>query len=766
MVAHLDKPFRRALLCSSVINSTWIVALSFAAAVAAWAVPGEVIHEQKLSSLQGNFTGVLDNSDQFGYAVSALGDVDGDGVPDLAVGACFDDDGGTDRGAVWVLLLYPDGTVKAHQKISATQGGFSGVLDDTDLFGTSVCSPGDLDGDNVPDLVVGAMNDDDGGADYGAIWVLFLNADGTVKAHQKISAAAGGFTGAIGFFDNFGNAVAPVGDLNGDFVPDLAVGALNDDDGGTNRGAVWVLFLNADGTVNANQKISDTEGGFAPALVNFDTFGTSVSGIGDLDMDGVPDLAVGAIGDDDGGAQRGAVWVLFLNADGTVKSHQKISNSQGNFSAVLENSDWFGVSVTALNDLDNDGINDLAVGAYGDDDGGNTFGAAYVLFLNGDGTVLSFQKISALEGSFTGPLRAGDRFGNAAAYLGDLDGDSMPEVAFGAYFDDDGGPSRGAVWLLGLESVVINPDSDGDGLTDADETDVYGTDPANPDTDGDGLTDGDEVLVDGTDPLNPDTDGGGIGDGQEVLIDGTDPLDPSDDVIDSDGDGLLDGMERDLAKQDGCLDPFNPDSDSDGLTDGEEYLVTGTDYCDPDTDGDGVQDGDDPDPLSPDMSQETLAAMIRETAMKMAALSPSLIDTRSVRCAMQRIRSMTESLEGTADSIDAGRYKTATCKLVDVFKKLDGRRDPSDWVLPSPEKDVLASEIAGEISLLALLPDPQNNGSRDRHGDRHGDRNRGPNGQGSHDHERDYGRGHNGGYRDWKGGHQYGTNNACRKSYR
>jgi len=766
MVAHLEKPFRRALVRSGIANLTWIVALSFAAAAAAWGVPGEVIHQQKLSSLHGNFTGVLDNSDQFGFAVGALGDADGDGVPDLAVGACFDDDGGTDRGAVWVLFLNADGTVKAHQKISATQGGFSGVLDDTDLFGISVCSPGDLDGDGIPDLAVGAMNDDDGGTDYGAIWVLFLNADGTVKAHQKISATAGGFSGALGFFDNFGDAVASIGDLNGDTVPDLAVGALNDDDGGTNRGAVWMLFLNADGTVASSQKISDTEGGFTPALANFDTFGTSVSGIGDLDMDGIPDLAVGAIGDDDGGAQRGAVWVLFLNADGTVKSHQKISNNQGNFSAVLENSDWFGVSVTALNDLDNDGINDLAVGAYGDDDGGNTFGAAYVLFMNGDGTVHSFQKISALEGSFTGPLHAGDRFGNAVAYLGDLDGDNMPEVAFGAYFDDDGGPSRGAVWLLGLESVVINPDSDGDGLLDVDETGLYGTDPLNPDTDGDGLTDGDEVLVDGTDPLNADTDGGGISDGQEVLVDGTNPLDPADDVIDSDGDGLLDGVERDLAKDASCLDPFNPDSDGDGLSDGEEYLVTGTDFCDPDTDGDGIQDGDDPEPLNPGQSPDALASMIRETAAKMASLPPNLIDTRSLKCAQERIRSMTRSLESAADSVDAGRYDSAKYKLTKVYQKLDGRRSPSDWVLPSPEKETLASEIEGAISLLALLPDPQNNGRRNRHWDRHGDRNRGPNGQGSHGHDRDYGRGHNSGYRDWKGGHQYGTNNACRKSYR
>ena len=76
----------------------------------------------------------------------------------------------------------------------------------------------------------------------------------------------------------------------------------------------------------------------------------------------------------------------------------------------------------------------------------------------------------------------------------------------------------------------FNPDTDGDKLTDWEEVRVYGTDPLNPDSDYDGLTDGAEVHVYKTDPLNPDTDRGGVADGHEVIEDNTNPLDPKDDL--------------------------------------------------------------------------------------------------------------------------------------------------------------------------------------------------------------------------------------------
>ncbi|MCA9028281.1 MAG: FG-GAP repeat protein, partial [Planctomycetaceae bacterium] len=421
--------------------------------------PGVVTATRKISDTAGNFTATLENFDYFGGAVADLGDLDGDGIVDMAVGAYRDDDHFPNTGAVYVLFLNADGTVKSHQKISDTAGNFTATLDESDFFGSSLTKLGDLDGDGIVDLAVGAYLDDDGGLNRGAVYVLFMNANGTVKSHQKISDTIGNFTASLDDGDSFGSSITNLGDLDGDGIADLAVGAFLDDDGGFNRGAVYVLFLNVDGTVKSHQKVSDTAGNFAPTLDDVDFFGRSLTKLGDLNGDGVADLAVGVERDDDGGSDRGAVYVLFLNADGTVKSHQKLSDTTGNFTSTLDDGDFFGCSLTNIGDLDGDRIFDLVVGAEGDDDGGTRHGAAYVLFLNADGTVKSHQKISDTQGNFTTTLDDIDFFGSSLTKLGDLDGDGIADLAVGALRDDDGGNDRGAMYILSLAGVPIVPTS-------------------------------------------------------------------------------------------------------------------------------------------------------------------------------------------------------------------------------------------------------------------------------------------------------------------
>ncbi|MCP4958788.1 MAG: hypothetical protein GY925_05895, partial [Actinomycetia bacterium] len=504
---------------------------------------GAVATEQKISDTTGGLTAALDDQDYFGTSAASIGDLDGDGIVDIAVSAYADDDGGSDRGAVYVLFLNTDGTVKAEQKISSTTGGFTGPLGNNDYFGSAIAGVGDVDGDGIADIAVGAQADDDGGTDRGAVYVLFLNTDGTVKAEQKISSTTGGFTGPLDDGDNFGRSVAGIGDVDGDGNRDIAVGAFRDDDGNADAGAAYVLLLNTDGTVKAEQKISDTAGGLTGSLGGSDFFGFSVAGVGDLDGDGIADVAIGAIEDDDGGAARGAVYVLLLNTDGTVKAEQKISSTVGGLTGPLDDYDSFGQSVAGLGDVDGDGKLDIAVGAYGDSDGGTNRGAVYVLFLNADGTVKAEQKISSTVGGFTGPLDDSDRFGGSVAGTGDLDGDGLVDIAVGAVLDDDGGShagsNRGAVYVLNLAVAAVDHcavDSDSDGLWDCEEdanTDAD-DDPATtpgPDTDGD------------TTPNYLDNDDDG--DGTLTSAENADPNSDGDprDALDTDHDGQPDWLD-------------------------------------------------------------------------------------------------------------------------------------------------------------------------------------------------------------------------------
>ena len=415
---------------------------------------GRVIDQRTIARASSGLDQTLSNEDAFGSTAASIGDLDGDGRDEIAIGAQDDSDGGARRGSVWILSLASDGSVTRYTKISDTKGGFHGILDDQDRFGKSVAALGDVDGDGVEDIAVGAPFDDDGGLDRGAVWVLLLNSDGTVRAHRKISQGKSGFNAALSDYEWFGYSLAPVGDLDHNGTVDLAAGAVNDTDGGGgNRGALWILFLNANGTVDKIQKISVLAGGFTGQVDLADDFGRSLAAIGDLDNDGVTELAVGANRDDDGGSDRGAVWVLFLKADGTVKKHQKISDTEGGFTGTIENDEAFGWAVAAPGDIDGDGTADLAVGVPYDNDGGTERGAAWALLLKPDGSVKSQQKISSTVGGLTAPLLDGDHFGYAMGSLVDLDANGKRELGVCRPGAEGIGLNRGAVAILSLSAT-------------------------------------------------------------------------------------------------------------------------------------------------------------------------------------------------------------------------------------------------------------------------------------------------------------------------
>jgi len=414
----------------------------------AYAADGDVTSTVEINSSTTNGP-TLTDADYFGWSVANIGDLNNDGVNDIAVGAPYDDEGGTSRGAVHIMFMNTDGSIDSTVEInSSTTNG--PTLTNEAIFGWSVANIGDLDGDGVSDIAVGAPVTG-GGADGGAIHIVYMNTDGTPKSTVEINEdTANGPT--LTNSDSFGSSVANIGDLDGDGVNDIAVGAYGDDEGGSGRGAVHIMYMNTDGSIDSTVEInSSTANG--PALDDADYFGWSVADLGDLNNDGVNDIAVGAYGNDN---EEGAVHIMYMNTDGSIDSTVEINSSTANGPA-LDVDDQFGVSVANIGDLDGDGVSDLAVGAPAG--GAVAVAAVHIIFMNTDGSIDSTVEINS--STTNGPtITDDDYFGSSVANIGDLDGDLVNDIAVGAYGDDEGGSGRGAVHIISMVGSPV-PDKVG-----------------------------------------------------------------------------------------------------------------------------------------------------------------------------------------------------------------------------------------------------------------------------------------------------------------
>lgn len=343
-------------------------------------------------------------SGRFGVCAAAVPDVDGDGLPDIAIGAAYETSGTSPLSAGRVHLF--SGRTGGHLRTLVSPNEVQ-----SGNFGYSVSGLEDVDGDGRGDLVVGAPYEDlnVAPARRGCVYVV-SGATGTcIRTVYSPNPAKWGF---------FGFSVSGTPDVNNDGKWDFLVGTTL-----SSADPHAYVFSGANATLLRTVTFSGRESGYY--------VGSSVSWTPDINQDGVPDLL---IGDPDGNVQQGRVYVVS-GVDGSAIRTLSSPNQQ--------NSGFFGRTMSAITDVNGDLVPDVIVGASSEYSGASPFLAGRAHLFSG--------LTGALLKTFTSPMEvAGGAFGSDVAALDDLNGDGVSEVAIAT-------GSELRVYIFALEYDIVGP---------------------------------------------------------------------------------------------------------------------------------------------------------------------------------------------------------------------------------------------------------------------------------------------------------------------
>ncbi len=433
-------------------------------------VPGSVTGPILAASVRvdqdtGGVKGKAEFDDRLGAAM-AVGDFDGDGYDDLAVGVPGEDvSGEVDAGAVAVWYGSASGlTFSGDQLFTQASAGVPGVPEDGDRFGVSVAA-GDFDHDGIDDLAVGAPGEGiDGFAEAGAVLVLYGSGAGLETGGAAwFDSGTSGVPGVVESDDQFGLALA-AGAFDGGAGDDLAIGIPGEDESGEpDVGAVVIVPGSPGGPSFSNSyRIAQNVAGFKGKGESNDRYGFALAS-GDFDGDSRDDLAIGLPGESVAGEKAtGEVNVVYgssagLSPAGDIRFHQDTAGVKG----LAEADDRFGHDL-AVGDIDADGFADLVVGVPGEDVAGlvNTGGLA-VLYGSDSGIVFTGdQRFGQGTPGVPGGDEADDLFGKAVA-IGDIDGDGLADLIVGSPGEDfaDSANAGAIVGLFGSSSGVVTSGS-------------------------------------------------------------------------------------------------------------------------------------------------------------------------------------------------------------------------------------------------------------------------------------------------------------------
>lgn len=410
---------------------------------------------------------ILGEDDQAhsGTSVAGLGDVNGDGFGDILIGAPGMNDS---KGRCFLFFgrssddWYKDmGLSEANVTFIPDAGGL-----DTEgcLFGYATAGAGDINGDGYNDILIGAPNQKED--EYYPPWVYAGRAYAYLgrptedwSTNMTLEDANVVFRGSNEFW-RFGFSVSSAGNFNSDVhggngndIDDILIGAWGAEDGTNDlyTGRTYLFCGNPAWSPFDHYTIDlDILDGDEPIVYLYgedasDFSGFAVTGVGDVNNDQYDDIVIGAPHDEEGGTDAGQVYLIFGRP---VTDFITIPLSAADASFLGEDEgDQVGRSVSGAGDVNNDGYNDILLGAPYNEEGGTDAGQAYLIFGKPTNQWQSDISLSQANASFIGE-DSSDLAGSSVTGVGDLNKDGYSDILIGAPGDEEGGTDAGQTYLI------------------------------------------------------------------------------------------------------------------------------------------------------------------------------------------------------------------------------------------------------------------------------------------------------------------------------